>query len=205
MKGSNYPKKAKFKEKRKVLINEKTLKTRITQMAKEITKDYKGKELTIICILKGAVYFFTDLSRRIKLDTNIEFIRASSYEGENSSGKVDFKVKLDQPVTGKDVLIVEDIIDTGVTLEAVLMYLKEQNPNTLKLCVLLDKPERRIAHNVKADYVGFTIPNRFVVGYGLDLDEKNRNLPSIECIVRTEEECAQVDKDREEIEHKLLK
>ena len=205
MKGSNYPKKAKFKEKRKVLINEKTLKTRIIQMAKEITEDYKGKELTIICILKGAVYFFTDLSRRIKLDTNIEFIRASSYEGENSSGKVDFKVKLDQPVTGKDVLIVEDIIDTGVTLEAVLMYLKEQNPNTLKLCVLLDKPERRIAHNVKADYVGFIIPNRFVVGYGLDLDEKNRNLPSIECIVRTEEECAQVDKDREEIEHKLLK
>ena len=204
MKELNYPKKAKFKEKRRILINAKTLNKRITQLGKKITEDYKGKELTIICVLKGAVYFFADLSRKIRLNANVEFIRASSYEGENSSGKVNFKFKLNEPVTGKNILIIEDIVDTGVTLKAILEYFKEQNPNTLKLCVLLDKPERRKVNDVKADYVGFAISNRFIVGYGLDFDEKYRNLHSIECIVRSEEECTQVDKEREEIEHQFV-
>lgn len=170
------------------LITEEMLDRRIRNLAGKITHDYEGKEITLICVLKGAIYFFADLTRRIKLDTRLEFIRVSSYEGENSTGEIDFKVKLDEPVTGKDVIVVEDIIDTGNTLSYILEYLKKQNPNSLKLCVLLDKPERRVVQGIKVDYVGYTIPNRFVIGYGLDLDEKYRNIPTVDWITSTNKE-----------------
>lgn len=192
-------------EKSTTLITEEMLSMRICQIARQITADYDGKALTLICVLKGAMFFFTDLTRRIRLDTNLEFIRVSSYEGETSTGEITFKVKLDEPVTGKDVIVVEDIIDTGNTMSHVLAYLKAQKPNSLKLCALLDKPERRLVHNVKVDYIGFTIPNRFVIGYGLDLDEKYRNLPTVDCIVKSEEEAELIKKDRENLLFMLSK
>lgn len=164
-----------------VLIDEDTLQLRIKQLAKQISSDYKGKDLTVICILKGAMYFFADLTRRLDLNVNIDFMRLSSYEGENSTGKVNIKLDVENSIKGKDVLIVEDIIDSGRSMEFLFDYLSLKDPNSIKLCVLLDKPERRIV-NVNADYVGFTIPNRFVIGYGLDLDEMYRNTPQINCV-----------------------
>lgn len=182
-------------EKRKVLIDEKTLQERINELAEQITNDYEGKEITIICILKGSMYFFTDLTKRIKLDTNIEFMRLSSYVGENSTGKVNIKLDLESSIKDKDILIVEDIIDSGKTMAFLLDYLALKNPNSIKLCVLLDKPERRTVENINADYVGFTIPNRFVIGYGLDLDEKYRNLPEINCITSDNDKILEEDKN----------
>jgi hypoxanthine phosphoribosyltransferase len=180
--------------KKKVLIDELTLQERITQLAKEITKDYKGKELTLICILKGSVFFFTDLAKRIKLDTRLEFIRVSSYEGEKSTGKIKLKVNLDEPITNKDVIVIEDIIDTGKTLSYLMKYLSKQKPNSLKLCTLLDKPEGRQVDDIIVDYVGFTIPNRFVIGYGLDLDEQYRNLPAVYCFTEDSEKILNIDR-----------
>lgn len=194
-----------FTEKREVLINKEMLVKRVAQLADQITSEYWGKKVTFICIMKGAVYFFTDLTRHVRLETEMEFIRAKSYSDEESTGKVEFKWELDNPVTGKDVIVVEDIIDTGETLAKTLDYLEEQHPNTLKLCVLLDKPERRKVEGIKVDYIGFTIPDRFVIGYGLDLNEKYRNLPSIECIVRSEEEMFKVKKEKEDLKFQLKK
>ena len=189
---------------KKILIDELTLQERIQQLADEITEDYQGKKLTLICILKGSIYFFTDLSRRIKLDTELEFIRVSSYNGENSTGEITLKLDLDNPITGKDVIVIEDIIDTGRTLSYLLKYLSKQNPNSLKLCTLLDKPERREVKDIKVDYTGFTIPNRFVIGYGLDLDEQYRNIPEIDCII-DESEKDQITKDKRNIKKQLKK
>ena len=189
---------------KKILIDELTLQERIQQLADEITEDYQGKKLTLICILKGSIYFFTDLSRRIKLDTELEFIRVSSYNGENSTGEITLKLDLDNPITGKDVIVIEDIIDTGRTLSYLLKYLSKQNPNSLKLCTLLDKPERREVKDIKVDYTGFTIPNRFVIGYGLDLDEQYRNIPEIDCI-NDESEKDQITKDKRNIKKQLKK
>lgn len=191
-------------ETKKILIDELTLQERIQQLADEITEDYQGKKLTLICILKGSIYFFTDLSRRIKLDTELEFIRVSSYNGENSTGEITLKLDLDNPITGKDVIVIEDIIDTGRTLSYLLKYLSKQNPNSLKLCTLLDKPERREVKDIKVDYTGFTIPNRFVIGYGLDLDEQYRNIPEIDCII-DESEKNQITKDKRNIKKQLKK
>ena len=181
------------------LIDEEMIASRVCQMAEEITKDYEGKELTLISILKGSVYFFADLSRKIKLDTQTEFIRVSSYQGENSTEKIEFKVGLDELVTGKDVLVVEDIIDSGRTLSFVLDYLREQKPNSLKLCAFLDKPERRVVSDVNVDYVGFIIPNRFVIGYGMDLDEKYRNLPAVNCVIDSAEDEKQAEEDKKQL------
>jgi hypoxanthine phosphoribosyltransferase len=188
----------------KVLINEKTIQERTRQLAEEITEDYQGKKLTLICILKGSIFFFTDLTRRINLDTELEFVRISSYAGENSTGDINLKVDLDNPVTGKDVIVIEDIIDTGRTLSYFMKHLQKQKPNSLKLCSLLDKPERREVDDVKVDYTGFTIPNRFVIGYGLDLDEQYRTIPQINCIINEDEE-KQIDKDSRVIKKQLLK
>ena len=182
-------------EKKEILIDEETLQKRINELAEQITNDYKGQELTVICILKGSMYFFTDLTKRIKLDTNIEFMRLSSYVGENSTGKINIKLDLENSIQGKNVLIVEDIIDSGKTMAFLLDYLTLKNPNSIKLCVLLDKPERRTVENINADYVGFTIPNRFVIGYGLDLDEKYRNLPEINCITTDNDKTLENDKN----------
>lgn len=164
----------------KVLIDEEKLHKRVDEIAAQIESEYKGKEIILICILKGSVFFTVDLAKRINGDVKIEFIRVSSYnEGTESSGEIKMKLDLKDSIKGKDVIVVEDIIDTGRTLSYLIKYLKMKKPNSLKLCALLDKPERRIKKDVKVDYTGFQIPDEFVVGYGLDVDEKYRNLPYI--------------------------
>ena len=162
----------------KVLITEEELQKRIAEMAEQIHKDYNGEEITFICILKGSIFFTVELAKRIPNDINFEFIRVSSYHGENSTGVIKMKVDLQGDIAGKDVIVIEDIVDTGRTLSYLKEYLKSKNPNSIKICSLLDKKERR-AVEMEADYVGFDIPDKFVVGYGLDVDEKYRNLPYI--------------------------
>ena len=193
-------------ENRKILIDEKTLQKRIKQLAEQITLDFKGQKITLLCILKGSLYFFADLTKRIDLDSEIEFVRISSYIGEKSTGKISLKLDTDEKVTGKNVLVVEDIIDTGRTLSYLMSYLSKQKPKSLKLCTLLDKPEGREVDDIKVDYVGFTIPDRFVIGYGLDLDQKYRNLPEIQCIINpTPKEVKQIEKDVREIKKQANK
>ena len=166
-------------EKIKTLISKEELEKRTYEIAKQIEKEYKDKEITLICILKGSAFFTVDLAKKINGDVKLEFIRVSSYiDGTESSGKVEMKLDLQDSIEGKDIIIVEDIIDTGRTLSYLIDYLKTKKPNSVKLCTLLDKPERRI-YNVKVDYTGFQIPDKFVVGYGLDFDEKYRNFPYI--------------------------
>ncbi len=184
--------------KKKILITKSMLQQRIKQLAKQIEKDYEGKNLTIICILKGSVYFTTDLTKYMNNNVSIEFMRVSSYEGTNSTGKIQLKLDLDEPVTNKNILIVEDIIDTGKTLSYLINYLKKQKPTSLKLCTLLDKPERRTV-DIQVDYTGFTIANHFVIGYGMDLNEEYRNLPAIYCFVNNKEENDLLIKDKKKI------
>ncbi len=164
----------------KVLIDEKRLDERITEIANQINEEYAGKEITLICILKGSVFFTVDLAKKIDGDVKLEFIRVSSYEGASteSSGEIKMKLDLKDSIQGKDVIVIEDIVDTGRTLSYLIEYLKMKKPNSVKLCALLDKKERRVCP-VHVDYTGFEIPDEFVVGYGLDVDEKYRNLPYI--------------------------
>ena len=164
----------------KKLINEQDLNERITQIAKQIEKDFENEEIILVCILKGAVYFTVDLSKNIsKIPVTLDFMKVSSYgSGTESSGKVELKVDLNSNIEGKNVIIVEDILDTGYTLNYLYYYLKSKNPKTLKICVLLDKKERR-EKEIAVDYIGFEIENKFIVGYGLDYDEKYRNLPYV--------------------------
>ena len=162
----------------KVLISEEELHKRIKELAKQIYEDYKGEELTFICILKGSIFFTVDLSKEMPCDINFEFIRVSSYHGQNSTGVIEMKVELQGDIKGKDVIIIEDIIDTGRTLSYLMEYLRSKGPKSLKICSLLDKKERRVC-KMDADYVGFDIPDKFVLGYGLDVDEKYRNLAYI--------------------------
>ena len=163
----------------KVLISEEELQKRIEEIAKQIQEEYKGKEITLICILKGSVLFTVDLAKKIQGDVKLEFIRVSSYNGETeSSGEIKMKLDLKDSIQGKDVIVIEDIIDTGRTLSYLLEYLKVKRPNSVKLCALLDKPDRRVV-DVKVDYTGFEIPDKFVIGYGLDFDERYRNLPYV--------------------------
>ncbi len=163
----------------KVLIDEQKLDNKISEIAMQIEKEYKNKEIILVCILKGSVFFTVDLAKKINGNVKLEFIRVSSYnDSKESSGNIKLKLDLKDSIEGKDVIIVEDIIDTGRTLSYLIEYLKNKKPNSVKLCTLLDKPERR-THEVKVDYVGFQIPNKFVVGYGLDFDEKYRNLPYV--------------------------
>ncbi len=162
----------------KVLIDEEKLQARIKEMAKQIMEEYKGKELVFICILKGSIFFTADLAKRIDGDVRVDFVRVSSYEGENSTGEIRMKLDLKDSIQGKDVIIIEDIIDTGRTLKYLKEYLKLKQPNSIKICTLLDKRERRVC-NMEPDYVGFTIPDKFVIGYGMDYNEKYRNLPYI--------------------------
>ncbi len=163
----------------KVLIDEEAISKKVTEIAKKIEKEYEGKEITLICILKGSTFFTVDLAKKINGNVKIEFIQVSSYGSSTiNDGKIELKLDLKESIDGKDVIIVEDIIDTGRTLSYLIEHLKGRKPNSLKLCTLLDKPERRI-YDVKVDYTGFEIPDKFVVGYGLDVDEKYRNLPYI--------------------------
>lgn len=163
-----------------VLINEKELNKRITELAYEISNDYKNEEIVLICILKGSVYFAVDLSKKIACnDVILDFMKVSSY-GNNleTTGKITFNLDISVNIENKNVIIIEDIIDSGLTLNYLYDYIKTKNPKTLKLCVLLNKKGRR-KKDIHIDYTGFEIENKFVVGYGLDFENKYRNLPYI--------------------------
>lgn len=167
-------------EKIKVLIDREKLEKRIKEVAKEISKDYNNEEIVLVCILKGAVYFAIDLSKEITDSVVIlDFMKASSYgNSKETTGKVELKIDLGTNIENKNVIIVEDIIDSGYTLNYLYDYLKNKNPKTLKICVLLDKKEKR-KKNIKVDYTAFEIENKFIVGYGLDYEDKYRNLPYV--------------------------
>ncbi|MBI1880952.1 MAG: hypoxanthine phosphoribosyltransferase [Chloroflexi bacterium] len=162
------------------LIGEELLQTRIKELGRQISADYAGQDLLLLCILKGAVLFLTDLMRQISIPHEIDFLAVSSYgkEVRESTGVVRILKDLDYPIYGRNVLIVEDIVDTGYTLTYITNILNARQPASLKICALLDKVERRRV-DIPVDYVGFVIPDKFVFGYGLDLDEKLRNLPFI--------------------------
>ena len=187
----------------KVLIDENEIKKRIKQIANNINDDYKDKKPVVICILKGAVYFFSDLTKNLNIECEFDFIKISSYEGKKSTEKIDIKYDSTKDLKNKDVIIVEDIIDTGYTMLGLYDYLMEKEPNSIKLCVLLDKPERREIHDIKPDYTGFVIPDRFVIGYGLDYDEKFRNLNNVSCITNIHDK--EIEKDSENIRKQLVK
>ena len=162
------------------LIPEEEVAARIKEIAAEISRDYSGKQLKLICVLKGGAYFMCELSKYITIPVQLDFMSVSSYgAGTVSSGNVKIKKDLDDSIMGEDVLVVEDIIDTGNTLSSLLKLLGAREPASLKLCTLLDKPDRRTVADIKVDYCGFKIPDKFVVGYGLDYDERHRNLPYI--------------------------
>lgn len=166
-------------EELKILIDEETLQKKIEELAEKIMKDYEGKDITFICILKGSAVFTVDLAKKIKNNVRFEFIRVSSYgDSQTSSGKVTMKLDLQDSIEGRDVLIIEDIIDTGRTLSYLRDYLKDKKPASLKICTLLDKKERR-EFDIEPDYTAFNIPDKFVVGYGLDDRENLRNLPYV--------------------------
>ena len=162
-----------------VMISEEEINKRVCEIAEQISKDYEGKEVRLICILKGSVFYTCELAKRISVPVSMDFMSVSSYgDDTKSSGVVKIVKDLDEAIEGKDVLIVEDIIDSGRTLYYLIDILKKRNPKSVHLCTLLDKPERRVK-DVKVDYVGFNIPDEFVVGYGLDYAQKYRNLPFI--------------------------
>ncbi len=166
-------------ERIKVLMTEEEVNRKIKEIGLLISKDYEGKEVRIICILRGASFFACELAKRINLPVTIDFMSVSSYgAGTESSGHVKIVKDLEESIEGKDVIVVEDIIDSGRTLSMLLELLKARKPNSIALCTLLDKPERRVV-DVDVKYVGFQIPDLFVVGYGLDYDQKYRNLPYI--------------------------
>lgn len=165
-------------EKIEILINEEQLDKRISEIAEQINKEFVNEDITLICVLKGGIMFMTDIAKKLKQKVEFEFIDVSSYSGTVSSGKLTINKDLETSIEGKNVILLEDIVDTGRTLSYLIEYLKEKKPATLKLCTLLDKPSRRIV-DVNADYIGFTIPDAFIVGYGLDYDQKYRNLPYI--------------------------
>lgn len=166
-------------EKVRVLLSEEEVNARISQIGAQISKDYEGRQVHLICVLKGGSFFMCELAKRVTVPVSIDFMSVSSYgSGTKSSGVVKIVKDLDEPLDGKDVIVVEDIVDSGRTLSYLLELLSKRNPNSLALCTLLDKPERRVM-DVKVDYTGFNIPDEFVVGYGLDYDQRYRNLPYI--------------------------
>lgn len=162
-----------------VMIPEDEIDSRIREIGAQISREYEGKKLHMICILKGSVFFASELAKRITVPVTLDFMAVSSY-GDNtvSSGQIQIGKDLGEPIEGRHVLVVEDIIDTGKTLSFLMKMLQERKPASLKLCTLLDKPDRR-THPVDVDYVGFEIPDEFVVGYGLDYAQQYRNLPYI--------------------------
>lgn len=163
----------------KVLLDEEQVDQRIAELGKKISEDYAGKEVHLICVLKGGVFFMCELAKRITVPVSMDFMSVSSYgDDTKSSGVVKIVKDLDQSIEGKDVLVVEDIIDSGRTLSYLLENLRNRKPASLHLCTLLDKPERRVI-DVDVDYTGFEIPDEFVVGYGLDYKQLYRNLPFI--------------------------
>ena len=167
-------------EKIKVLISEEEVDARIRELGEKISKEYEGKQIHLICVLKGGVFFMCELAKRITVPVSLDFMQVSSYgDATESSGIVRIKKDLDDTMENKEVIIVEDIIDSGRTLHYLIPVLKQRNPKNIELCTLLDKPERRVKKQVQVKYTCFTIPDEFVVGYGLDYDQKYRNLPYI--------------------------
>lgn len=163
----------------RVMLTEEEVDNRIRAIGEQISKDYAGKEVHLICVLKGGSFFMCELAKRITVPVSFDFMSVSSYGGDTvSSGHVKIVKDLDEPLMDKDVIIVEDIIDSGRTLSKLKELLQSRGPKSISICTLLDKPDRRVV-DVDVDYVGFEIPDEFVVGYGLDYDQKYRNLPYI--------------------------
>lgn len=166
-------------EKIRVMLSEAEVDARIQQIGDAISRDYEGRQVHLVCVLKGGSFFMCELAKRITVPVSFDFMSVSSYGGDTkSSGVVRIVKDLDEPLSGKDVIVVEDIIDSGRTLSYLLELLGQRGPNSMKICTLLDKPDRRVV-DVKVDYTGFEIPDEFVVGYGLDYDQRYRNLPYI--------------------------
>lgn len=164
-----------------IILTEEQIKTRIKEMGAELNQHYAGKneEVVMVCVLRGAVLFMADLAREIERPVTFDFIDVSSYSGTESSGSVRINKDLEEDIRGKHVLIVEDIIDTGLTLKKVVEMLQTREPASVTICTLLDKPSRRTVKHITSDFNGFEVPDKFVVGYGLDYNEKYRNLPFI--------------------------
>ena len=173
-----------------VLLPEEEVDARIQAMGEQISRDYEGKQVHLICVLKGGSFFLCELAKRITVPVSLDFMSVSSYGGgTESKGVVKIVKDLDEPIRDKDVLVVEDIVDSGRTLSYLLEMLRNRGPKSLRLCTLMDKPERRVV-DVDVDYTGFQIPDRFVVGYGLDYDQRYRNLPYIGVVSFDEEQGA---------------
>ncbi len=168
-----------FQSQLKILISRDQIAKTVTRLALEINRDYQGKQPLLISVLKGSFVFMADLIRQLDLPLELDFVKLASYgAARESSGKVRVVQGVKTPVKGRDVLVIEDIVDTGITISFLLDYLDKKRPASLKLCALTDKPSRRRV-TVPIDYLGFSVPNKFIVGYGLDCDEKFRNLPHI--------------------------
>ena len=168
-----------MKESVRVLLTEEEVDRKIDELGAQITRDYAGKKLHLVCVLKGGAPFMCELAKRITVPVSLDFMSVSSYGSETkSSGVVRIVKDLDEPLKGKDVIVIEDIVESGRTLSYLLEMLRDRGPASLRLCTLLDKPERRVT-DVHVDYTGFQIPDEFVVGYGLDYDQRYRNLPYI--------------------------
>ncbi len=168
-----------------ILLTEQEVNERIKELGKQITEDFKGKQVHLVCVLKGGSFFMCELAKRIDLPVSIDFMSVSSYGSDTkSSGVVKIVKDLDESIKGKDVIVVEDIVDSGRTLSYLLAMLRDRHPESLTLCTLLDKPSRRVV-DVDVKYTGFQIPDKFVVGYGLDYDQVYRNLPYIGEVVFT--------------------
>lgn len=166
----------------KILVSNAEIAKRADEIAAQVNADYKGKPILVVGILRGASIFLADIFKRLEGDVELDFMSLSSYgNGTNSSGEVKMIKDLSEPVDGKNILIIEDIIDTGITLSYLIKVLEARNPESIKLCALLDKPSRRKVE-LKGDYIGFEIPDEYVVGYGLDYAEKYRNLPDV-CVL----------------------
>lgn len=164
----------------KVHLTEEQINKRVAEIGAAITERFKGESVYLICILKGSIFFTTELAKHIDLPVEMDFMTVSSYGAQTvSSGVINVKQDLSGSIEGKNVVVVEDIIDSGNTLSRLLQLFKSRNPKTLTLCTLLDKPERRVVKDVVVDYTGFVVPDKFIVGYGLDWDQKFRNLPYI--------------------------
>ena len=176
-----------MKEKIRIMLTEQEVNEKIAQIAARISEDYAGESVHLICVLKGSIFFTCELAKRITLPVTLDFMSVSSYgNGTESSGNVRINKDLDEPLDGKNVLVIEDIIDSGRTLSYLMDNLGARNPKSLRLCTLLDKPDRRVT-NIQVDYTGFMIPDEFVVGYGLDYAQKYRNLPFVGVVEFIEE------------------
>ena len=162
----------------KVLISEEEIENTVQKIADKINEDYVGKDIRIICILKGSIYFTTALTKKLKSNVTLDFIQVSSYGNGTTPGELVLKKDLDRDIKGLDCIIIEDIIDTGRTMDALKKYLNKKAPSSLKVCAFLDKPDRREV-KLEADYIGIKIPDKFVVGFGMDYAEHYRNLPYI--------------------------